>query len=47
MVKQKNVAEFNDSMRRSFTGFSIGDWVEVSAEAENFESNMGYIGQVE
>lgn len=47
MVRQKTHTEFNNPRSASFAGFSIGDWVEVSAEAENFESNTAAIGQVE
>lgn len=47
MLRQKTHADFNDPLSATLGGFSVGDWVEVSAEAENFETYMGLKGQVE
>ena len=47
MVRQKTHAEFNDPLSATFAGFAIGDWVEVSAETEHFETYIGLLGQVE
>ena len=46
-VRQKTHAEFNDPLSATFAGFAIGDWVEVSAETEHFETYIGLLGQVE
>ncbi len=41
--KDSNNADFSDPYQPSFAGFSIGDWVEVSAHAH--AHNLTYIGQ--
>lgn len=45
IIKQNNYPD--RVSQETLGGFSVGDWVEVSAEAENFETYIGLKGQVE
>jgi ParB-like chromosome segregation protein Spo0J/ribosomal protein L21E len=42
-----NNTEFNNPYSATLGGFSVGDWVEVNALAQNFETYIGLKGQVE
>lgn len=42
-----NLTEFNNPYSATLSGFSVGDWIEVSELAENFETYLGLKGQVE
>jgi len=46
MIRQNKCTKFNDPFQVTLDGFSVGDWVEVNLEAQNYISCKGQVEQI-